>query len=498
MKSLVALTALLGSAILVAPALADGGYFSGTLGARAAGRAGAFTAKADDLSAVIFNPAGLANLETTLIEVGNQISYNAYSFARAPTRDYGQAGAPMVSFDKVSNGKPWQPFVPMAGVASKLGLRDWGFALAVYAPPGISQEAFPLGSGLGDGQRYMMIDRESIILNYVASAAWKYHELFGVGASAEWISVPTLNYSLVINGNPLSGASNANPVSGYYDMVATTKGSSLFTFNAILGAWYRPVPSLMFGLSGQVVPATVVTHSTLSISPINTADLGSSVLLTRNGVPANDVSLKFPLPMVGRAGARYRKLQGNRERFDIELDLEYVTWSRVKRFTIEANGLQANCMGSGCRGQYVNVDQINIEKHWRDTLGVKLGGDYAVMPGRLTLRAGGYYESAVADPAYANVDFPGGAQLGGAVGGSLFFWRLEVAVAYMLKVQPSVSVSEANARVYQQVPSGMCVAPYTDPLACNPNYPGQPSPSINAGTYTASSHLVSLDVLYRF
>jgi long-subunit fatty acid transport protein len=175
MKSLVVFTTLVGTAMLAGAALADGGYYSGTLGARASGRAGAFTAKADDLSAVSFNPAGLANLETTLVEVGNQSSYNASSFTRAPTYDYGHVdavtGAPLVTFDKVSNGKPWQALVPMLGVASKLGRKDWGFALAAYAPPGISQESFPLGGG----QRYMMLDREAIILKYVASAAWKYH-----------------------------------------------------------------------------------------------------------------------------------------------------------------------------------------------------------------------------------------------------------------------------------------------------------------------------------
>jgi long-chain fatty acid transport protein len=500
MKSLVVFTTLVGTAMFAGVALADGGYYSGTLGARASGRAGAFTAKADDLSAVSFNPAGLANLETTLVEVGNQSSYNASSFTRAPTYDYGHVdavtGAPLVTFDKVSNSKPWQALVPMLGVASKLGRKDWGFALAAYAPPGISQLGFPLTSfasgqprGVSDGQRYMMIDREAIILKYVASAAWKYHEVFGVGATAEWIHVPRLKYSLMIDGSGTT--QTANPVWSGYDMVVSMKGSALFTFNAILGAWYRPVPSLVFGLSGQVVPSNIVTHSTLEVTPLDASLDPRGVRLTRNGSPANDVTVTLPLPLLARAGVRYRNLVNNRERFDVELDVEYVTWSRVKRFTIETNGLQANYSG-----QVVDLNQINIEKHWRDTLGVKLGGDYAAIPGRLTLRAGGYYESAVADPAYANVDFPGAAQFGGALGASVFFRRFEVVAAYMLKLQPSVSVSEANARVYQQVPASLCP---TDPTNCNPNLlPGQPSPAINAGTYSASSHLVSLALVYRY
>jgi long-subunit fatty acid transport protein len=287
--------------MLASAAFADGGYYSGTLGGRATGRAGAFAAKADDLSAVSWNPAGLANLDATTFEIGNQTSYNAYAYTRAPTVDYGSSTTPTVGFDQVKNGQPWQAFVPMLAAASRLGRKDWTFALAAYAPPGISKLAFPLGSGQNDGQRYMMIDREAVFLKYVASAAWKYQDVFGVGASAEWIHVPRLRYSLLIDGTTLGGA--ANPVSSGFDMKATMQGSSLFTFNAILGAWYRPTPSLMFGVSGQVVPADVVTDSTLTVTPMDTSY--GEVALLRNSRPANDVRVTLPLPLLARVGGRY-------------------------------------------------------------------------------------------------------------------------------------------------------------------------------------------------
>jgi long-chain fatty acid transport protein len=487
MKPYATVIAFAGGVACSAVVLADGGYYSGSLGARATGRGGAFTARADDLSAVAYNPAGLTNVEGTQAELGNLISYNAYSYTRATTIDYGQSGAPSVSFAKVENAKPWQALDPMIGVVSHLGRKDWAFALAAYAPPGTSNLDFPLGGG----QRYMMVAREAMILKYVGSVAWKYQDVFGVGATAEWIHVPRLEYSLVIDGTTFAQA--ANPVSSTFDMRATMKGSSLFTFNGVLGAWYRPLPSLMFGVSGQVVPANIVTKSTLDIVPLdNTRDWGA-VVLTRNGQLANDVKVTLPLPLVGRAGGRYRHLSGGREVWDLELDVEYVTWSRVKRFTIDTNGLHANYAG-----QNPTINQINIEKHWRDTVGVKLGGDYNVLPGRLDLRAGVYYESAVADPAYANVDFAAAAQYGGALGASVYFGRMEILAAYMLKLQPAVSVSEGDARVYQQVPASACLPPYTDTTNCNPNYLGQSSPAINAGSYHASSHFLSLNVVYRY
>ena len=492
MRYLAAFTTLFGWALLATPAMAEGGYYSGTLGAEATGRGGAFTAKADDLTAVSYNPAGLAKIGATLIQVGNTFSCNASSFTRAPTLDYGQhpnsetGQYPLVPFAKVNNQQPWQTLDPMLGVASNLGLRNWGFALAAYAPPGISREGFPLSGG----QRYMMVSREAIILNYVASVAWKYRDVFGIGATAQWIDVPRLNYSLVIDGSVFS--QTANPVSSPYDMLATSKGTSAFTFNAVLGAWYRPVPFLELALSGQVVPANVVAHSNLSVTALDPGTLGD-VTLTRNGPAASDVTLTLPLPMLFRSGARYRHLEGKREIFDIELDVEYETWSRVKRFSIDTNGLVANAQSV----HDIALGTINIDKNWRDTVAVRLGGDYALMPDRLTLRAGAYFESAVASPAYLDVDFPGGLELGGSLGASLFLRRFELAIAYQLRVQPSVSVSEADARVYQQVPGSPCLSPYTS-SSCNPNILGQPSPVVNAGTYSATTQLVALDVLYRF
>jgi long-chain fatty acid transport protein len=489
------LTTLAAATTVAAHAFADGGYYGGALGARAAGRSGAFVARADDPTAVHYNPAGLATIDGTVVMVGNRVSYNAYSFTRAPTLDWGHPiddnNAPTVTFDKVSNSRPWQALEPLIAVASNLGQRDWGFALAAFASPGAAAMDFPEPSLMSApneaGQRYMMLSREAIILNYTASAAWKYHDVFGVGATAEWITVPRLNYSLMIDGTPFAMA--ANPVYSNLDMKATTTGADWFTFNAILGAWFRPMPSLQFGLAGQVIPTSIKTSSTLSVQPLDQS-MGT-VVLQRDGLDANDVSVVLPLPLAVRAGARYRGLAGTRELFDVELDVEYETWSRVNEFRVETRDLHAELLGSD-----TPLGTIRVPKHWRNTVAVKLGGDVRVSD-RLAVRGGAFYETGVADPAYANVDFAGGPMMGGSLGGSLAFGHWEVALAYQLRHQSTVNVSEADARVYQQVPASACMPPYNDTNSCNPHYLGQPAPIVNAGTYNASSHYLALALIYR-
>jgi long-subunit fatty acid transport protein len=392
---------------------AEGGYYSGILGARGTGRGGAVVAKADDLTAVSANPAGIAKSDGQVIELGNIFSYNGYEYARDPVTDPGdidpQTGQARTStFDKVKNRKPWQALDPFIGFASGLGRHGLRFALAAYAPPGISSLDFPQ-AGMGgprsaDGQRYMMVSREAMILKYVGSLAWRYGDVFGIGGTAEWIHVPRLRYSLVIDGSKFP--KTANPVSSGYDILASMSGSSAFTFNAVLGAWYRPVPFVELAVSGQVIPTDIVAKSNLQVTPLGSA-IGR-VNLVRNGDEASDVTVRMPLPMLFRAGARYRHLSAAREVFDVELDLEYETWSRVNQFTIETNGLEAVS-----QSERVKLGTIAISKAWKDTVAVRLGGDYSVLPGRMTVRAGGYYESAVAEPAYASVDFPSGAQVGG-------------------------------------------------------------------------------------
>lgn len=465
------------------------GYLSGSKGARASGRGGAFVARADDVSAVEFNPAGLARLDSSLLEVENRFSYNAYTFTRAPTLDWGNLDngvPPYVEFSTVKNEKPWQALEPFVGAASNLGLADWGFALAAYAVPGIGRESFPVDGG----QRYMMVEREAILLNYAASVAWSFGGIFGLGATLQWIHAPRIRYSLVIDANQFPAV--VNPVSSELDMLATVSGSDPFTPNAIVGAWYRPAPFLEIALSGQVIPTQIETHSTLSVEP-QSPEIVDEVVLRRDGELANDVRLTLPLPVTARAGLRYRHLVGERELFDVELDVGYEAWSRVERFTVDGNGLIANLIG-----QRVDVGLIEVEKKWHDTVNVHLGGDYAAVAGRLTLRGGVFFESAVADLAYSHVDFVSGRQLGGALGGSVFFGPIEVALAYEYRHQPTRYLSEGQARVFQEVPSSQCEPPYTDTNNCNAQFLGRPSPPVNAGTYRAHSHVASLDVLWRF
>ncbi len=486
---------------LLAPSVFAQGYFAGSKGARVAGRAGAFVAKADDLSAAEYNPAGFARMSGYTVQLSNRFSYNQVAFTRAPAE--GDIGATptqqdwengeVYEFQRVENQLPLQGIDPLLGVAADFGLEDWGFALSAYAPPGVGRISFPMGPDdsdpemgpLNGGQRYMMVERDAQILVYAASAAWKFKDLLGVGATLQWIHVPHLEYSLVVDGWPFQGG--ANPVSSTYDILSTVTGSDPFTFNAVLGGWVRPLPFLEVGVSGQIIPSQIETESQISMETLNIED---DVVTSRNGYPANDVNLTLPLPMTARLGVRY--LQPN---FDIELDLIYQTWSRVDSFNVATNGLEAEIETVGT----TDIDDVVIDKQWKNTLTVRLGGDWQVLPELLTARAGVAYESPVADPAYAHVDFSSGHHLTGALGASVHLGPLELAAAYGYRRQLPITVSAEEGRVYQEVPSSNCDPPgMTDPCNDELAQAGQPAPTVNAGRHEAFSHTASLDAILSF
>lgn len=219
--------------MLLAASTSAQGLYAGSKGARVAGRGGAFGAKADDLSAMEYNPAGLARMGATTIQLSNRFSYNETTYWRQPTYD-GAGGSEVAHFDKVENDTPWQFLEPMLAVGTNFGLESWGFAAGAYAPNGVAKLTFPVGAPdapAEGGQRFMMTSRESQILIYALSAAYKFQDLFGVGATLQWISVPRLKYSLAVT--PVPFGTGGENVRSDFDMHSEVQGHDYFTPNAV-------------------------------------------------------------------------------------------------------------------------------------------------------------------------------------------------------------------------------------------------------------------------
>jgi long-chain fatty acid transport protein len=497
------------AALSLAPATAwAGGFEIADQGPRGAGRAGAFTVRADDPSAVDYNPAGLARMRGTRVYLANRFTYGNEEYKRARTLDWSDAagGYPMrVDFPWVRNSTSFQWLGLMAAVTTDFGLEDWGFGLSVYGPPGVSAQSFP-----SDGpQKFMLFEREVVILYYTLSIARKYRDVFGFGVSLQWVDVPIFRFGLVVDGNTTPRL--VNPVSGRFDMESRIDGADHVGFTAILGFWYKPAPGWELAASARVlpVPITAASHLTLTAQSL---DLDSPPVTSRNGVPDDSVTFSMILPPRLRVGARYvhtvkepvvttepaatgepAVTERDREVFDLELDLGYEAWSMLDAFTMDGDGLVSEVLGTR-----VPVGTLRVPRNWRDTWSVRLGGDWQAVPDWLALRAGVMWESPSSSPEYSYLDVFPGHRLGVSAGFSFTVEGFDFSASYTYLFQLPVSVTEEESRVYQQAPGSACVAPYTDPQLCNEHYIGKPAAPANAGTYLSDYHFVSVSASYRF
>lgn len=457
-----------------------GGYFAGPIGGQAVGRGGAYVAKANDLSAAYYNPAGFALTQGTRLQLDNKFAYNHVTFQRDPVLD---GEGQVHPFAPVSNEPKFQALNPLLGVATDFGLDEVAFAFVAYANSGVAKMRFPVDGG----QRYLMTERDGTFLNYSLSLAWHPHPDWSFGISPQVVTVPNSTYQLVVNG-ALSNVPVPNGVDNNYDILATVQGKDLFTPNAILGAWFRPASHLEFGLSGQVLPAKIVTDGTIHMRFLNPTQTLTITSERGRGLPADDVNIELPLPMWAKLGGRYvsRDSKGN-EVFDVELDVTYERWSVVERFVVDTHDLEAVAsQPQGVGQQRIPIGVIVVEKRWQDVIGLHVGGDYAAVADLLTVRVGAYYEVPTAKPEYTSVDFVTGQQLGLTCGGTLHWGHLAVSLGYELRHQPAVTTTTESGKVHQILPAATAVPSLRDTRL-----------TVNGGTYGASAHSAILGLGYR-
>ncbi|MFH1533163.1 MAG: outer membrane protein transport protein [Pseudomonadota bacterium] len=483
-----ALAAILLASLLPASAARAGGFEVGDQGAWAAGRGGAFLVKASDLSAMEYNPAGLARLRGTRFYYSHRMVYRDVWYRRARTLDWSEAvhGAPRrLAFESVTDAEPWFLQGMMVAISSDFGLEDWAFAAGVYGPPAIGSARYP-----ADGpQRYMLTDLEVMILYYTLSMAWKYEDLFGIGVSLQWVDVPHMSFELVVDGNVAPGI--VEPVESDYDMRTRISGSDRIGGTAIVGVWGKPHPNVEIGLAARVVPVWIDLDARLSVTAEN-LQLDEPPSLTRDGTADDRVRFRMNLPAKLRAGVRYVRREGEREVFDLELDVHYDLWSIMERFTVDA-GLVAEIGGA-----QVAIDKIHIRRNWMDTVSVKLGGDWNAVPEVLWLRAGFFYESPSVRHGFEYPDAFSFHRFSPSAGLTVRFWKFDLSVAYSYIYQLPSVVTEGESRVYQQVPGSPCTAPYTDPALCSEHYLGKPSAPANAGTWLTEYHIVQTGLEVAF
>lgn len=381
-----------------------GGYMLLDSGVRAQGRAGAFVAGANDISAQWYNPAALTQVPRSTVAFEGWLTQQTAWFEREDI-----PGVNPFS-ETVTEAAP--VFEPSGGYVTGLGglhpaLDDVSLAVGLMVPTG-SDYLWP-----ADGpQRYALVSAQIRQIYAGPSVAWAIAPWLSVGGSVQYTFLK-VDQSLVATLCEEGGEScgSDSPIDDVrLDVSALDPGK--VTWNA--GVLIQPVEVLKIGLSVQPGVDFVAAGSTTStLDPNNGLFDG---VLTGDTFSDEDVNVHVSLPWTARAGVEVTPI----ERLRIELAGTWTGWSATENLRVADVDLELTTTESGpMQGQSIVVtDDVSLPTGFVDSFSVRLGSEFDAHE-RLTVRAGVYAETGATPDDFANAGVPDADKLGGSLGASV-------------------------------------------------------------------------------
>ena len=460
---------VLDAALAPSEAQAGGLYFSDR-GVKPLSRGGAWVAGADDVGAVWYNPAGLADAGTSLMADFAWLNHTS-EFTRK-TQVVDAAGTVRVyQFPTVKGTSPVLPIPTMGGSYNFGKEKKFTVAGAIYAPY-TALTSFPTQvDGQPAPQRYSLISLDGSLL--VGVGAWLAYKpieqiRLGIGVGA---LVGTFTSSVYFNANPADRLIGA-PEDPNYDSEGLLK-AHIITPTANLGATFVPVKYVRVGLSYNL-PIWINAPGTMQVR------LPTAVLFDKATVSGEDVRVKFKLPGIFRAGVEVRPVEA------LRAEVTYVRefWGIHDDITVRPENI--GLVGvTGFPSPY-NVPTITLPRHFQDSNSFRVGAQYSfdLFKYKIDLRAGFNYDQSAVPTAYLSpltIDLDKYTVSGG---GSLYVgkhWRLDAVYARIFAADKDVSPAEA-------------AVPKVNPVRGNPTA----TEAINGGTYSASANVFGVGVNYKF
>jgi long-chain fatty acid transport protein len=452
---------------------ASGLYFTDR-GVRPMGRGGAFVAGADDLGAIWYNPAGLADAGNSVLVDASWLQFavsytqvlrvvNADNVVTYPTNPTIHGNAPVLPLPTVAGSyvlDRQKKFTLAGGVLAPY------LALPTYAPT----IEYPYGPGPSPA-RYTLssFDGSLLALPGIWIAYKPIEELrFGLGMMA---LVGWFQAGVTFSACPPDRLLCA-PEQPEYDAAAQLRIGPIFAPSLNGGMTWVPSKYVRFGASGQL-PMVINSEASIKIRLPSAAEFDSASL------DGDKAHVRFVLPGIARAGVEVRPVDGLR----VEAAWVHEFWSAQQ--TISA--VPENITIDGVTGlpPKLAVPPITIPRGFQDSDSFRLGGEYhfSAVGNEFDARAGISYDTSAVPPndvSLSSLDFNKWIL---SFGGSIYLgphWRLDAVFAHVF-VQ-SVYVDPNTAKI--------------SPI--NPLPGNAPAEAVNGGQYSVASNVVGLGVNYRF
>lgn len=515
-----------GLAVLAsAPSVHGGGLVVPGYGSQAQPRAGAFVAKADDASALYYNPAGLAKQKGTSVHLGFNLIDFDQTYQRAgtyepagdsdmgPTHPYtGQEFAEVSDNSTPALGVGGFQGIPTFGVVSDLGgATPLTFAIGLIAEHGFPEREYGEDYAFEDPDvapppnRYDILEQDVSVAFPSIAAAYSITPQLDVGVRASW------GFGGSKGRQILWGLRNyEEDIHSDAEFEVDVKDN--FIPAASVGVMYRPMPVVEVGAQYQMRRkinftghGSAVLGTNLGLGPDN-----PDFIAPENDFPHPDCQgtgtitalyscVNLTLPQTASLGARYiLRDPSGKERGDVELDVVWEDWSAASDIEIIVNGK------SGLTG--LRLNPVLSRHGFRDTFSFRLGGGYGFDIGdnRLTARAGAAYDTAAAPNSWTRLDLDGMARttLGAGIGFETSSLRFDLGGGLVLEGDRDVDVCNPD------LDNLGCETPGTETPVDERDRPDPVQPlngpneqvesPFNAGHYEQGYVLLSFGVTYLF
>lgn len=441
--------------------------------------------RVNDFMATWQNPANLAVVHG--LDLGGELRLPSLSAcfdrARVANVEYREPDTTTAFQGSESFGAVCNDASPLP--SGNLGLahglrRGIGYGIGLFTPAGVGRSAYgtdtvvtvnPLpnetlpitASGIESPTRQMLVSRKAMAAWLMAGLGyqpWKVWRL-GLSLGAGFAKIQNTSVSSAAGGS-------------FRDQEVLTEVSvaDWFVPRAVLSTVVTPLDSLelMAALTYQA-DVNATGHVDLTANGIQGAPLGDCRAADPESpgprCRADGVKLRAPFPTwEATLGIRYAKRKVAHEGalvpmrdevWDVELDAFWAQTSHVDENRVEFSDPSAPdaariLFTSDPMGiPLYTPSGASIPKHWRDTYGVRAGGDYHVIAERLSLRAGLSYQSSAVKARYMNIDSWPVQKVGVHVGASLGLGKVTLSAAYAHLFFASVDVPIGTGEVREVV-----------------------------------------------
>jgi len=324
------------------------GFHNPTFGALGFAQGSAFSARANDASAIVYNPAGLTQLERPQISLGASFIYGKVDY-------HG---------DGISDEMDSYDIVPNMFFASPIIEDKFAVGLGITAPYGLG------GRWEEDGfSRYTITDFFLSVININPTLTYKPFSFLSVGVGLDYYYAKTdlenrVNVGLInasLTGIPID-TSTSDGFQDFDDLHGDGLGYNIgilwnITERNSVGISFRSKADL--DLKGK----TKFSNLSGAIAEVFGSDSFSTQTKTRATLPE---MLTF--------GYAYR----HGDRWSIEADIQWTNWSRFDILNFHFNPTNS----------LLDASNKNV-RNWDNTLGFALGGEYKLSEA-IKLR-GGYF-----------------------------------------------------------------------------------------------------------